>query len=256
MAIPILNRGRLSALLLLENRLIRGAFSAEHLDGVMLIAGQLAVSLDNALIYASLERKVAERTQQLAVANQRLELLSATDPLTNVANRRRLEDFLAAQWRQGSSGPLSLAMIDVDHFKIYNDHYGHQAGDECLQLIAAELKRNTRDIDLVARYGGEEFAVVMPGTDITAAALVAERLRAAIVALALPHELAAAGIVTISLGVAALVPAPSRDAEALINLADVELYRAKRTGRNRVEVRSPQIEPPGFDEGAEAPRFD
>ena len=254
-AIPILNRGRLSALLLLENRLIRGAFSAEHLDGVMLIAGQLAVSLDNALLYTSLERKVAERTQQLAVANQRLELLSATDPLTNVANRRRLEDFLAAQWRQGSSGPLSLAMIDVDHFKIYNDHYGHQAGDECLQLIAAELKRNTRDIDLVARYGGEEFAVVMPGTDITAAALVAERLRAAIVALALPHELAAAGIVTISLGVAALVPAPSRDAEALINLADVELYRAKRAGRNRVEVRSPRIEQSGLDGGIEAPGF-
>lgn len=241
LVVPILNRGVWQALLLLENRLIRGAFSTERLDSVMLIAGQLAVSLDNALVYASLERKVAERTEELAVANERLELLSITDALTGLANRRRLEEVLDAEWQraQRSRQPIALAMVDVDHFKLYNDRYGHPAGDDCLQRVATVLKQNIRDIDLAARYGGEEFAIVMPGTDITGARQLAERVRAAVMALAEPHLLAAEGIVTVSIGVAAMAPPLHIPLEHLIELADVELYRAKRSGRNRVEAALP-----------------
>ncbi|WP_117208603.1 diguanylate cyclase [Allorhizocola rhizosphaerae] len=238
LAVPILNRGILQALLLLENRLIHGAFSTERLDGVMLIAGQLAVSLDNALVYASLERKVAERSQQLAVANSRLELLSVTDPLTGLANRRRLDDTLEAEWRraQQSGTTLGLAMVDIDHFKLYNDHYGHPAGDRCIQRIAAELKRHVRNTDLAARYGGEEFAVVMPKTDADSARQTAERLRTAVVALAEPHILVPGRVVTVSIGVAAILPAAQDTARQLVETADVELYRAKRGGRNQVRA--------------------
>ena len=238
LAVPIFNRGALQGLLLMENRLIRSAFSIERLDGVMLIAGQLAVSLDNAQVYASLERKVGERTRQLALANQQLEELSTTDPVTGLANRRRLEEVLAAVWRHArrSGESLGLAMVDIDHFKLYNDHYGHAAGDRCLQRVAAGLRQNIREMDLSARYGGEEFAVVMPSTDVDAALQVAERLRAAVVNLAEPHPLVAGRIVTVSIGVAATVPAPDGLVEDLMEQADVELYRAKRSGRNRVRV--------------------
>jgi diguanylate cyclase (GGDEF)-like protein len=238
LVVPILNRGKLQALLLLENRLIRGAFSAERLDGVMLIAGQLAVSLDNAMVYASLERKVAQRTEQLAEANQRLKELSVTDPLTGLANRRRLQQVLQAAWRRAhrSSTPVGLAMIDVDYFKLYNDHYGHAAGDRCLQRVAVRLSQNIRDIDLAARYGGEEFAIVMPDIDITAARQLAERLHTAIVDLAEPHALDAEHIVTVSIGVAAMIPPDHSNAEHLLEAADVQLYRAKRSGRNCVKA--------------------
>jgi diguanylate cyclase (GGDEF)-like protein len=238
LVVPILNRGTLQALLLLENRLIRGAFSAERLDGVMLIAGQLAVSLDNAMVYASLERKVAQRTEQLAEANQRLKELSVTDPLTGLANRRRLQQVLQATWRQAhrTSTPVGLAMIDVDYFKLYNDHYGHAAGDRCLQRVAARLSQNIRDVDLAARYGGEEFAIVMPNTDITAARQMAERLHTAVLDLAEPHALDVEHIVTVSIGVAAMIPPDHSNAEHLLEAADVQLYRAKRAGRNRVKA--------------------
>jgi diguanylate cyclase (GGDEF)-like protein len=226
LVVPILNRGTLQALLLLENRLIRGAFSAERLDGVMLIAGQLAVSLDNAMVYASLERKVARRTEQLAEANRRLKELSITDALTGLANRRRLQDVLDGVWRQAqlTSSPVGLAMVDIDHFKLYNDHYGHAAGDRCLRRIATRLRQNVRDVDVAARYGGEEFAIVMPNTDITAARHVAERLHTAILDLAEPHELDAAHIVTVSIGVAAMVPSDRGHSQRLVEAADVELY--------------------------------
>ncbi|MGN9908954.1 diguanylate cyclase [Phytohabitans sp. LJ34] len=238
LAVPILNRATPQALLLLENRLIRGAFSAERLDGVMLIAGQLTVSLDNALVYASLERKVAERTRQLAVANERLEQLSATDPLTGLANRRRFEEVLNTEWDRAiwAESPLALAMIDVDHFKLYNDHYGHPAGDECLHRVATLLRRHSPAGHLVARYGGEEFAVIMPGTGIGAAYETAERLRAAVLALALPHHMVAARVVTASIGVAAANPSAGTTADELVERADVELYRAKRAGRNQVKA--------------------
>ncbi len=237
LVVPLLSRGDLRALLILENRLIRGAFSAERLDGVMLIAGQLAVSLGNAMLYASLEHKVAERTHELRIANAQLEVLSITDPLTGLANRRRLQDILDVEWRraQRSAQPIALAMIDIDHFKLYNDYYGHAAGDTCLQRVAAELRHSTRDFDLVARFGGEEFAVVMPGTDNDAAITLAERVRVAIATLGIANPSAAERIVTISVGVGTIVPSPGTAPESLVETADAELYRAKRGGRNRVK---------------------
>jgi diguanylate cyclase (GGDEF)-like protein len=235
LVVPVLSQGVLRAMLLLENRLTRRAFSMGRLNAVLLIAGQLTVSIDNALVYASLERKVAERTEELAEANLRLELLTITDPLTGLPNRRRLSDVMEAEWRRGlrSGEPIGLAMIDIDHFKKYNDHYGHQGGDECLRMVARTIHASVRTTDLVARYGGEEFCIVMPDTDAAGARLVAERARKAVADLREPHIGAATGIVTISVGVTAAVPTVDQT-DKLIKIADQALYEAKRDGRNRV----------------------
>jgi diguanylate cyclase (GGDEF)-like protein len=241
LVVPIFYRGSLRALLVLENRLIRGAFAAERLEGVMLIAGQLAVSLDNALVYASLEQKVTARTEELALANERLEQLSITDSLTGIANRRHFDTVLDAEWlraqRLGES--IGLAMVDIDRFKSYNDHNGHAAGDRCLNRVATGLASNIRAKDLAARYGGEEFAIVMPGTDIRTGVAAAELLRRTVIALAEPHERAPEGGVTVSIGVAAMMPSSTDTAETLVEKADTELYRAKRAGRNRVSPMPP-----------------
>ena len=125
-------------------------------------------------------------------------------------------------------------MIDIDHFKLYNDHYGHPAGDGCLRRVADALRATVRGTDLVTRYGGEEFTVVLPGADLTTAVQIAERARAAVVALGQEHAAAAAGVVTVSVGVAAITPSALASADQLIERADVELYRAKRSGRNQV----------------------
>jgi diguanylate cyclase (GGDEF)-like protein len=137
-------------------------------------------------------------------------------------------------------------MVDVDNFKLYNDHYGHPAGDDCLRRGAAEVGRTVRGTDLAARYGGEEFAVVMPHTDIAAAQQLAQRLLAAMDALAEPHLLSPKQIVTVSIGVAAMRPSGHVTQDELVELADIALYRAKRNGRDRVQasehVRSPTVQ--------------
>jgi diguanylate cyclase (GGDEF)-like protein len=236
LVVPILIRGEPHAMVLLENRLSRGAFSANRLDGVLLIAGQLAVSFDNALVYGSLERKVAERTEALAESNARLEVLSVTDPLTGLANRRRLTEVLEHEWQRALrvESWVAVAMIDIDHFKLYNDHYGHAGGDECLRDVAEAMKRAVRDTDLLARYGGEEFVVILPGADIAAAFQISERIRAAVASLNKPHERAARGFVTVSIGIAAVVPGSDGTTQALVEAADAELYNAKHAGRNQV----------------------
>ncbi|MDP9792968.1 diguanylate cyclase (GGDEF)-like protein [Catenuloplanes nepalensis] len=235
LVVPVLSHGVPRAMLLLENRLTRRAFSMGRLDAVLLIAGQLTVSIDNALVYASLERKVAERTEELAEANLRLELQAITDPLTGLPNRRRLSDVLESEWLRGrrSGRPLGLAMIDVDNFKRYNDHYGHHGGDECLRLVARTIAGAVRTTDLVARYGGEEFCVVMPDTGADDARLVAERVRRAVADLREPHAGSEPAIVTISVGLTAAVPAAGQPDE-LVKIADQALYKAKHDGRNRV----------------------
>ena len=236
LAVPVATRGELQAIVLLENRLSRGSFTADRLDAVMLVAGQLAVSIDNALLYAALERKVAERTEALAEANQRLEVLSITDPLTDLPNRRRLTEVFDAEWRRAGQvhGTIAVAMIDIDQFKPYNDHYGHPGGDKCLQLVAQALRTCIRDTDLVARYGGEEFAVILPGADTAVAYTVAERIRAGVAALREPHERSEHGYVTVSIGVAATSAIEGGTPQHLIDAADAQLYQAKRGGRNRV----------------------
>lgn len=241
LVVPVLSRGTLKAMLLLENRRAQAMFSAHRLDGVMLIAGQLATSLENALLADSIERRVAQRTQHLDEDNERLARLSRTDALTGLANRRQFDAELARHVAHASvrGSPLALAMIDVDHFKLFNDRYGHQAGDECLVAVGSMLREGARDSDVVARYGGEEFVVILPGTDLPAALRAAERTRALAVSKAIPHAGAPRGMVTLSIGVAALVPGSPEDGSRLVGLADEALYEAKGGGRNRVVAAVP-----------------
>ncbi len=192
----------------------------------------------------SLEEAVRVRTQALQaeiaerkLLETRLEQLSVTDPLTGLANRRRFADTLNAEWTRAlrTQKPVGLVMIDIDHFKLYNDHYGHIAGDACLRMVASELGRGTRgSMDLAARYGGEEFAIILPGADYDTTLGVAQRVCAAVAALNEPHAAATSGIVTVSVGIASLIPSAQAPAERLVEFADVALYEAKRAGRNRV----------------------
>ena len=196
----------------------------------------------------SLERTVVERTGQLAAANAQLRRLSETDGLTGITNRRRFDELLQQRWHEAAQAgsSLALAMIDIDHFKAYNDHYGHQAGDACLQQVAAALGQVVRKrSDCLARYGGEEFVVLWSDLDLEQAAAMAERLRQQVVDLALPHAAHPNGAqVSLSIGVAATavprstVTAPADEQQHQIKLfmqqADQRLYRAKTGGRNRV----------------------
>ncbi|MGA4637605.1 diguanylate cyclase [Pseudomonas solani] len=184
-----------------------------------------------------LELRVAQRTDELQELNSKLETLSLTDALTGIANRRHFDEVLQQEWHraQRTAEPLALAILDVDWFKRYNDHYGHPAGDACLQRIAQVLASTvSRSSDLVARYGGEEFVFLVPMTDAAGAQGIAQRLVQAIEELALPHELSTFGRVTVSIGVAAMVPGQGEAAETLLQRADAALYEAKKAGRNRV----------------------
>jgi diguanylate cyclase (GGDEF)-like protein len=161
------------------------------------------------------------------------------DGLTQIANRRRFDEFLLQEWnRHGRiQEPLSLLICDVDHFKLFNDAYGHQAGDECLKRVARAINYHSRSGDLVARYGGEEFAVVLPHTSLEGAVQRAERVRSAVEGAAIPHTASlVSDRVTLSIGVACMTPQPSdgTDLRIFVEEADRNLYLAKHRGRNRV----------------------
>lgn len=185
-----------------------------------------------------LEEVVAARTQDLSVANARLELLSHQDSLTGIPNRRGFQRTFDAEWQRALRHqlPLTVGMLDVDHFKAYNDHYGHPAGDRCLERIAAVLAASLgRPGELIARYGGEEFVVLLPGLPLEAVGPLGERFRSSIHSLGLTHARGGSeGIVTISLGLATVVPRDGIMPEELLAAADALLYRAKDEGRNRV----------------------
>jgi diguanylate cyclase (GGDEF)-like protein len=236
LVMPVLMRGDPRAMLVLENNLSRGAFPADRLAAVNLIVGQLSVSLDNALIYSSLERKVSERTKELEIANGRLEVLAETDALTGLANRRRLIEALEVELlrslRTGSS--TGIIMMDIDFFKAYNDRYGHVAGDDCLRRVADALQRSVRSIDVIARYGGEEFAVVLPDTDLDGTYAIAERARSSIIDLHEQHLSSPQRIVTVSVGIVSQTATRKTTAEQLLDAADGQLYQAKRRGRNQI----------------------
>jgi diguanylate cyclase (GGDEF)-like protein len=186
--------------------------------------------------------KMAERRDQARVATEHLSALAARDDLSGLANRRAFYRRLQTEWRSASTqrSPLALLMIDADHFKAFNDHYGHLGGDACLRALGEVLAVSVRPgLDLAARYGGEEFAVLMPGTDRTAAIDAAERLRKAVEARRLQHPKAPLGFLTVSIGVAAFHPAPGERAQVLLEAADAALYVAKRRGRNMVVADEP-----------------
>ncbi|MFT3857854.1 MAG: diguanylate cyclase [Aquabacterium sp.] len=175
---------------------------------------------------------------ELSLAHERLTRMATTDTLTNVANRRYFEDFVAECWTraQAQQRVLSLIIVDIDYFKPYNDRYGHQAGDRCLIEVAKALKGCIRrPNDLVARWGGEEFVVVLMDADVDAAAAAAERIRHAVAQMAMPHEGSlCARHVTVSGGRASIRPGTNMVASQLLEMADEALYRAKAAGRNRI----------------------
>ena len=164
------------------------------------------------------------------------------DGLTGVANRRRFDEALLSEWRQcqRAGTPLALLMIDIDHFKRYNDHYGHPTGDACLQQVAAVLKAAMqRACDLVARYGGEEFVCLLPGCDQAPALAKAQALQAALAAQGIAHEASpTAAWVTLSIGVAVAQPQAGGSPAALVAAADAALYSAKHRGRNCISAHS------------------
>ncbi|MBI5877058.1 MAG: diguanylate cyclase [Chloroflexi bacterium] len=184
------------------------------------------------------ERELLEKTRQLEAAHRELQLLATLDPLTGIANRRTFEDFLEVEWRRAvrNRASISLLIVDVDWFKAYNDHYGHQAGDICLRRIATTLSDSlNRPGDLASRFGGEEFAVVLPDTDDRGAYFVGERLRRRIESLAIMHPASViSSYVTISVGTATRQPQKGDSTDEMITAADNALYRGKQRGRNQV----------------------
>ncbi|KJU86112.1 response regulator receiver modulated diguanylate cyclase [Candidatus Magnetobacterium bavaricum] len=173
----------------------------------------------------------------LKIKSELLKNLSLIDGLTGIANRRRFDEYTETIWNYSirESLPLSLIMIDIDHFKLYNDNYGHQSGDLCLIRVAGCLASSIRrKIDVVARYGGEEFACILPHTHLNGAMSVAKNFHNEILALQIPHiHSSADNCISISQGIATLIPSNYSCPETLIKMADQALYKAKETGRNR-----------------------
>jgi diguanylate cyclase (GGDEF)-like protein len=187
-----------------------------------------------------LQDEIAKRVQTeliLQEANRKLELMANLDGLTQIANRRRFDDYLSSEWQrhQRDQNSLALIMIDIDYFKRYNDRYGHQGGDDCLVRVAQAIAQvPQRPTDLVARYGGEEFVVILSNTDTKGALKVARAIQEAIASLAIIHENSdVSDYVTLSMGFVSLIPTLDLSPEVLISHADQSLYLAKGKGRNQ-----------------------
>jgi diguanylate cyclase (GGDEF)-like protein len=221
-------------------------YTNEHARLLERISGQLSLAIEKSRLYDSL----LETTRQLEIANEQLELAASTDGLTSVANRRVFDERLDTEWRRcrRSGLPLSILMIDIDHFKQFNDLHGHVAGDECLRTVAQTLSKTlSRAADLVARYGGEEFVAILPETTEEQAALLAEELRRKIEDLGF-DDLPPEAKITISVGVATEIPSKDRTGDDLLRHADASLYTAKSEGRNVVHSNPGFRVPDGFFE--------
>lgn len=183
------------------------------------------------------QKLLADKNHAEELAEKLFEL-SSNDALTGLANRRSFDEQLTQEWSRARrlNTPISLLIVDIDHFKLLNDHYGHHYGDECLVKVAEALRNEVnRPTDFVARYGGEEFVVILTGTPLEAALGIAESMRAAVEDVNMLHDYSPVRpCVTVSLGVASVVPTLESQAEALFQSADQALYEAKRAGRNRV----------------------
>ena len=183
------------------------------------------------------QKKTEEKLMRL---QKQLEDFSFRDGLTGVANRRKFDAVFEHEWSQArrANQPFALALFDIDFFKQYNDHYGHVQGDECLKLVGRALASAARtETDFFARYGGEEFVLVLPGTDEQGARGIAERARQAVAAAGIPHAASPLGqLLTVSVGVGSIVPGAEDSPLAFIDRVDRSLYRAKQSGRDRIEL--------------------
>ena len=194
----------------------------------------------------NMQEDLAKANEELEKRNVELQKLSSLDGLTGISNRRSFDEAIKKEWssarRNKSESEISIIMIDIDNFKLYNDGYGHQQGDDCLKQVAWEVSKCIkRDCDLVARYGGEEFVAILPNTPLEGAKHIAEEMREHIVNLAIPHEYSSSGnIITLSLGVATFIPGENSLPEQLIEAADKALYQAKENGRNQV-MQAPEL---------------
>lgn len=202
-----------------------------------------AQAAEQALKAMQRERDQLAQAQHMASAeHQKLARQSITDGLTGITNRRHFDEMLDVEWQRAAraSASLSLLIVDIDHFKRFNDHYGHVAGDECLRRVAQLLQGCVRRAgEIVARYGGEEFAILLPGAGRAHAEDLAQRCLHAVAGLALPHVSSpTADHVTFSIGIAQLVPGSTRDPTSLVNAADAAMYRAKMAGRARYAMAS------------------
>jgi diguanylate cyclase (GGDEF)-like protein len=185
--------------------------------------------------FTTLEQRIEERTIELIQINQELERLANIDGLTQVANRRYFDHYLEQEWQRlmREQEPLTLVLCDVDHFKLYNDTHGHQAGDRCLQQIVQVLTQKVqRPADLVARYGGEEFAIILPSTDTNGATHVAQQIIAIFQEMRIPHSASEKKQITISIGIATTIPSSENTPQSLIGATDRALYAAKAKGRD------------------------
>lgn len=227
LVLPILQGDRLWGLLAAHQCTASRPWQSWEVELIRQVTAQLAIAIDQSELYLQLQQ-----------ANQALQALATLDGLTQVANRRRFDEFLALEWQRAlrEGQPITLILCDVDYFKRYNDSQGHQQGDDCLRLVAQGLQQVVqRPADLVARYGGEEFVVILPNTHLKGGMRVAEKIRSAIAELAIPHpDSLVSPWVTLSLGVGCLLPRPKRAANDLISIADQALYQAKAEGRDRV----------------------
>ncbi|MBC7329899.1 GGDEF domain-containing protein [bacterium] len=218
LCVPVLINNEVKGIIHLDS-IEKNAFDEEDLNFVQVLAKETAIAIERSLLYEEIKN------------------LSVTDTLTNLFNRRRMEEDLRNELERSKryTRPLSILMIDIDHFKNYNDHHGHQKGDELLREIAKLLRRNLRAIDKVYRYGGEEFLVMLPEVDKEGALACAERLRKKTEQEPFEGEEQSqpSGKITISIGVASY-PLDGDSIEKLIEAADSALYRAKALGRNRV----------------------
>lgn len=203
------------------------------------VLARVKVHLSLRELTRNLQREIEERKRveaELAQANASLHRLAHIDGLTQVANRYRFDQDMKQLWRrlQREQKPLSLILCDVDYFKRFNDRYGHQVGDDCLRQVANAIQNAVhRPDDLVARYGGEEFAIVLPSTHAQGAERVAIAILSNVLALKIPHEASVVSPqITLSLGIATIIPHPDQSLDALIELTDKALYRAKKEGRN------------------------
>jgi sigma-B regulation protein RsbU (phosphoserine phosphatase) len=247
LVVPLLKEGELWGLLCVNQCAAPREWQTLEIDFIRQVADKFAIALQQADLVERLRRELSEKkqaevklqatVQELSRVTRFLEKLVNTDGLTGIANRRCFDESLKREWRRlcRTRQPLSLLLFDIDHFKQFNDTYGHQSGDECLIEVAQVASREIRrPADLLARYGGEEFAIILPDTDPGGAMEVAGRLHDAIRELNIPHVTSAVSDrVTLCAGIATAIPAPTASPEELIERADRALYRAKQQGRNR-----------------------